>query len=89
MIKNKKLLGILLAASMMSGLTACQSSDAKKPEDTGNVRQSGTDTETDTTAQGDKKETENDGNSSGYSVTEENAVPEITMARQPRKKMRI
>ena len=41
MIKNKKLLGILLAASMMSGLTACQSSDAKKPEDTGNVRQSG------------------------------------------------
>lgn len=83
MIKNKKLLGILLAASMMSGLTACQSSDAKKPEDTGNVRQSGTDTETDTTAQGDKKETENDGNSSGYSVTEENAVPEITMARQP------
>ena len=83
MIKNKKLLGILLAASMMSGLTACQSSDTKKPEDTGNVRQSGTDTETDTTAQGDKKETENDGNSSGYSVTEENAVPEITMARQP------
>ena len=83
MIKNKKLLGILLAASMMSGLTACQSSDAKKPEDTGNVQQSGTDTETDTTAQGDKKETENDGNSSGYSVTEENAVPEITMARQP------
>lgn len=76
--KYQKLLGIVLAASVLSGLSACQKKDAGNQTNTANVQQSDAKEEKETNADGANKAA-----ASEYSVTEENDNQELTMARQP------
>lgn len=78
---GKILAGILLAASMLSGLTACGDKDKQPQKEEANADITAADQET------NGQENEGQGNgqeaSSGYALTEENDNQELTMNRQP------
>ncbi len=81
---GKVLACILLAASMMSGLTAC--ADKPKNTDSGEIKnevtaadQEGEGTDSESTQQ----EASGSESSAEYALTEENDNPELTMNRQP------
>lgn len=93
--RNKKLLGILLAASMMSSLCGCQKQDTKNPDATNDAQQTGAADDTgqdldsgqnaDQTTDNKSDANANSGakGTAGYAITEENDNPELVMARQP------
>lgn len=89
--KYQKLLSVVLAAALLSGITGCRKKEA------GNQSQNNTQAEKDAEKDGQNNgqsgqqsdagdEAESGGSgaaASGYSVTEENGNQELTMARQP------
>lgn len=81
---GKVLACILLAASMMSGLTAC--ADKPKTADSGEVKREVTAADSEgegAAADGADQETAGQESAAAYAPTEENDNPELTMNRQP------
>lgn len=79
---GKVLISILLAATMMSGLTAC--GDKQKAPEGGDVKEEVTATDNESENTGDDAQSETSGGEDGgYSPTEENENKELTMNRQP------
>lgn len=79
---GKVWISILLAATMMSGLTAC--GDKQKAPEGGDVQEEVTATDNESENTGDDAQPETSGGEDGgYSPTEENENKELTMNRQP------
>lgn len=77
----KKVISILLAASVMTSLAACGKGGEQDAQQT--ISQETAPAETNTEASTEAEEKPEAGSVSGYSVTEENQNKELTMARQP------
>lgn len=86
---GKILAGILLATTMLSGLTACGDKDKQPQKEEANADITAADQETngqENEGQEQSSEQDKDGGqeaSSGYALTEENDNQELTMNRQP------
>lgn len=78
---GKKVISIILAASMIFSLTACGSGKAQDTQETVAVQESETAQQTE--AAPDPETTAEAQPTAKYSVTEENANKELTMTRQP------